>query len=292
MSDERPPLQDRKLLYIAPVIIAALVLLILVVALSHQPQAPTVPVPRAASPQAPPAPPPAPSLATAAPPPVLTRQDLIEKAAETASVFASQGRLPPDADSYAGRRFSVRIAFGCGGVLAGNGTGQATSSFDAAKQTVTLTARPGDWTSLPVVQTPGDATGIEAVEGFWLPRPWSLAEGCPPDIAYPVPATPTAPTAQTLGLAEFFADDTSRAGRHADHPYEFTRKIAADDTAVLGHGYWLVLEGRITGDAHGGALHCWMESPSHQPLCIYSVEFDHVAFVDGVSGDVLANWND
>jgi hypothetical protein len=288
MADKRPPRQDRKLLYIAPVVIAAIVA-VLAITLSHEPTAPMQPVvPKASSV---PAAVRAQSAIAAAPPP-LTRAELIQGAAQAAGTFAAEGKLPDSVDSLVGRRFSIRIAFGCGGTFAGNGMAQASVTFDAIKQTVILTARPGVWTGLPLLQGLGDAASIEAAEGFWLPRPWSSDDACPPNTVYLAPATPTPPAAQTVGLVQLFTGDSSRAGRHADHPYEFRRKIPSDDTSMLGHAYRLVLEGTIIGYSNDHGLHCWMESPEHRPLCLYAVTFDHVAFQDDVTGDILANWSD
>jgi hypothetical protein len=40
----------------------------------------------------------------------------------------------------------------------------------------------------------------------------------------------------------------------------------------------------------GHPLKCWTEAPDHQPLCIYAVRFDRVAFEDAMTRQLLANW--
>lgn len=288
MADNKPAPPDRKIAYIAPLVIAVVIAGIFAVSLLHRPSPPPQqqPVVKAAPPKpVTPAPP-----AVTAPPPPLTRADIIDGVNRASLQYAATGKLASGKDSLVGRRFSLRIPFGCNGAqIAG---AQAALTFDAANQSVTLSARPGNWTTLPIIQALPGIADIESVEGFWLPRPWSDSEACPPNIDYPVPVTPTPPTAQTLGLAQIFAANSSRVGQHADHPYEFTRKIPAGDSSLMSHSYELVLEGRITGFADGQALHCWAESPNHQPICLYAVSFDHVAFEDGDTGEVLANWND
>jgi hypothetical protein len=157
---------------------------------------------------------------------------------------------------------------------------------------VALVARPGDWTTLPLIQGLPDAGTIEAVEGFWFPRSWMDQESCPAQSAYPAPATPTPPTAPTLGLAQIFRSGESRVLRHAERPYEFTRRIPATAPDLLNHSYRLLLEGTISGFANHQALQCWAESADHQPLCLYGVTLNRVALLDGDTGQALANWND
>jgi len=93
-------------------------------------------------------------------------------------------------------------------------------------------------------------------------------------------------------LAQLFESGSSRVLHHADRPYAFTRKIKAGDTTVLTHSYQLLLEGTLKGYNDGHSLRCWIEAPDHQPLCVYAVTFEHVAFVDADVGETLANWND
>jgi len=289
MAENKPPRQERKLLYIAPLITGVAILVVLAVLFVIMPQSPPAPMVRV-----PPASLPAaavkPAAAIAPAPPVLTRKDLIDNARLATARFADGQPLPGDA-TLVGRRFSLRIPFACNGMQSGPAA-QVSLILDPANKSVTLAARPGDWTGLAQLQVAPGKPAIESASGFWLPRPWSYAEKCPPARDYPVPATPTLATAPTLGLVEISTAADSRAGQHGEHGYEFTRKITDGDAAVLGHGYRLVLEGRITGFENGSALRCAAESPDHQPVCLYAVAFDHVAFEDADTGTVLANWTD
>lgn len=289
MTDNNPAPQDRKTSYIAPLVIAVAILAVFGFFFLRQPPSPAPapvpvakPVPQQAETRVPA--PVAPAL-----PPMLTRADLLGAARNAAAAFAEQKQLDGASDALIGRRFSLRIPFGCGDSQ--DALAQASLSVDAARKSVTLTARPGLWTTLPLFQSlAGDA--LDAIEGFWIPRPWANAETCPPQLAYAVPATPTPPSARTYGLAQIFTSSQSRVAQHADRPYEFTRKIPANDTMLLSHSYRLLLEGTISGYGDGHALRCWMESPAHHPICLYAVTFDHVAFEDGTTGAVLASWND
>ncbi|HEU0161192.1 MAG TPA: hypothetical protein VFQ69_02210 [Rhizomicrobium sp.] len=279
--------------YIAPLVIALVIAAVLAVFMLREPPAAPQPPPpaapasppvvREARPEVPPPP------AAPASPPVLARADLLEAARTAAGAFAEQNRLDGASDALIGRRFSIRIPFGCG-VVPGP-LSQASAVVDGARRTVTLSARPALWTALPLFASP-PLDDVEAVEGFWIPRPWAGSDACPPQVRYPVPVTPTPPSARTVGLAQVFTGADSRLGRHAERPYEFTRKLSADDADLLDRSYRLLLEGVVTGYGDGHALRCWMESPEHQPICVFGVTFSRVAFEDGTTGDVLAKWDE
>jgi hypothetical protein len=158
------------------------------------------------------------------------------------------------------------------------------------RDSITLTARPALWGDLPLVQALANRAEIEIVEGFWIPRPWSASENCPSPGGNPAPAVSTPPSAQTLGLARFFGGGESRAHRHAEHPYEFTYR-RTPGAANSPQSYYLLLEGELAAFADGNALHCWVESPMHRPVCLYSVIFSQVAFIRASDGTVLARWD-
>ena len=288
MADNRPPQQDRKLPYVAPLVIAVLVVAIIATTFFNRPpaQPAAIPNPPQKSNIAKPAP-----ANTIRPPSPLTRGDLIRAVQAAADEFTITGKLPEAPDPLIGRRFSVRIAFGCGGVQGGYGPSQMSLAYDTENRSITLTAVPGVWSTLPLMQGVTGDGDIEAVEGFSIPRPWTRAKSCPLVGDYPLPATPTPPTAQTLGLAQLFESGGSRVSQHAERPYSFTRKVREDDQSILTHSYRLILEGVISGYKNGLALRCWMEAPDHQPICIYAVRFDSVGFEDATTGEKLANWN-
>lgn len=292
MADNKPGLSDRKPWFVAPLVIAAVVAAILLAVLLRQQEPPTPPAPAPVPPQQQAAAPPPAPAAVPQPLPPLGRRDLIEAARASGAVLAAVGDMAPPNKDLVGRAFTIRIPFGCNGLRIGAAPSQLSLSYDADNQSMTLTAQPNVWTQLPMVRTLPDLAGIDAVEGFWLSRPWSYSESCPPRLDYAPLATPTPPTAQTLGLARFFGTGESRVLQHGDHPFTFTRKLPDGDLSALNHGYVLVLAGRLGRYQDGRVLHCWMEGPDHHPLCLFSVIFDHVAFEDASSGDTLAQWNE
>lgn len=285
-NSPRPP--GRKRALIAPLIIfLVLAALVLGALLMHQAKPRT---PAAAPPPGPaPAAAPPDTFATAPP---LTRADLVQNANAAAAAYASGAKPILDRSPLIGRRFVVRIPFGCGGPGAAPPSAQADVQLDAETGSLKLAARPAIWTSLPQLQDLPFADKIETVEGFWIPRPWVTTEACPPTRDTPLPATPTPVAAQTVGLARIFEKGGSRTLMRGDRPYQATVKLPKDDAALIGHTYRLVLEGRLVGFRDGRATRCWSESADHRPICLYAVEYDRVAIEDAVSGAVLGEWRE
>jgi len=280
MTDNRPTPPDRKFALVAPIAIGLAAVAVLIVLLLR-----TAPPPEVA-PAPTPAPEPPPPLVAAAPAASapLGRAELIAGAQAAADAYAAGAQ--GEAAKLTGRTFSLRLAFGCGGPVVDPGTAQAYYQLDQTAGTARLAARPVVLTDLPLIRAAPLPPETETVEGFWLPRPWLKAEGCPMRRTVTPPATPTPTEAPSLGVAVFHGADAPRAQRRGDRPYEFVVKSPAGGAAAT---FALVLEGKITGFADGQAIHCWSESAEHRPICLYGVSLDRVAFEDA-KGGVLAQW--
>lgn len=288
MSDNRPPPPNPKLALVAPLSIGAVVVAIVLIAVlasrwGHKPPHPPAPAPSAT-----------PVVATpiVAPPPAMGREDLIRASQAFAEAYVDGAKPEKPAPPIVGRKFSLRIPFGCDGPQVGYGVAPAYFEYDPQKKSLKLQARPSNLSTLPLIQGLANADRIESVEGFWIPRPWAKTETCPLRRDDPAPATPTAPAAPSLGLAWIFDKGGSRLSQRAGHAYEFSRKLGDNDVTMLSHTYRLVLEGRITGFSDGQPVHCWAESPEHRPICLFSVQFDRVAFEDAADDKLLAEWRD
>jgi len=281
MSDHKARTPDRKFALIAPIVIG-LAAIGVVIALLLRPD----PVPPAKV-EPPPATAPSPP-SVSAPPKVTsaTRADLIADADLAASAFAAGAAAPPS--KLLGERFALRLAFGCGGPAPDPGPLQAFYQLDPATRTVRLVARPATWTDLPLVRAAPTPPATEAVEGFWIPRPWLRTDACPRRREVAPPATPTPVEAPSLGVAIFHGAEASRAQRRGERPYEHVIKLSADSDGQ-GLSFVLLLEGRVAGFSDRAAVHCWGESVDHRPVCLYAVEIDRVAFEDA-KGAVLAQW--
>lgn len=289
MTDPTPRSPDRKLSLLAPLLIGLVTVLILLAVVVFD---------RDREPEPAPAPPPpavavAPAPAVIAPTPPLTRADLVSTATALAAAYSAGDAAAPAVKSpLAGRAFRIRIPFGCQGPRLGYGAAQAFYELDPEARTLRLIARPGEWTSLPLFQQALETKAVEAVEGFWIPRPWSTSESCPPERPRAVPATPSPPAAPSLGLARLFAAEDSRIGRRATRGYQKVIKLEEDAPQRPPQGFRLLLEGRIGTFPDGRPARCWSESIDHRPVCIFAVSFDRVAFEAGDNGQLLAEWRD
>jgi hypothetical protein len=289
MPDNEQRSKDRRLGLVAPLVIAGVIAALLLGGFllqpgerrRSQPPQPVQPAPVAARPAPRPA-----------EPPPLTRADLLSHAADVAGAYAA-GETPSNLDkAVAGRDFALRVPFGCDGAQVRTAGEQAYVEYDPQKRTVHLVARPADWSTLPLIQQAPGVAGIEAVEGFWIPRPWLRTEACPPRMDRPAPATPTPPAAQTVGLATLFPNGGARTARRGERPYEFTRKVAEAEGELLTHSYHLVIEGRLAAFPEGRSIRCWSETPAHRPICLYAVAVERIAFEDAATGKVLTEWRE
>lgn len=233
---------------------------------------------------------PAPSLVATADP-VLDRAAILS-AVDAAASAAAAGLAPSGTDSLANRRFSMRIAFGCGPnpILL---SGEAAAGFPSWSRSgngaaIRLHFTPADWTD-------GDATGA-AVEGFenvgglWVNQPWMRAEGCPAPGLPGLDAV-ALPHQPTVGLALLRADGASRLGRGDDRAFTFTVRgqgeTPAPDPAA---GYRLVLEGRLTPWADGRVIRCRVQRADSRPPCAVGVALERLAYEDGATGATLSEW--
>jgi hypothetical protein len=237
----------------------------------------------------PPAPaiePPSPAIAPGVlTPPVVNRAALIQAANAIASAEAAGS--PAVGESLAGRRFVIRQAFGCSTSGGAGPEGTAGYAWGPEKKVVNLSLTPADWDSAPLMVGAGD---WEAVQGYWITRPWMLGEGCPARPAQETGDTPVSPSPMTLGLAAVHAVDSSRLGRRTGRSLDFAVR-GADGQAPIEpvQGYGLVLEGRFVAGPDGRSLRCRSEHPDRRPVCVALTEMDRIAFTDA-SGAVLAEW--
>lgn len=240
---------------------------------------------------APKAPAPAAKPAVLAPPPALSRGDLLVAMEQAASVYAA-GAAFEGADPLVGRTFAVRAPFGCMGPRSETETrlGLARWNTGAQGRTIELNLTPADWTHTPLMAGAVSNKVWEVVEGYWIDRPWLKTEACP--------ATPQAgsgfialPSPQTMGMAAVFAPEESRLGRRNGRPYGFTIRGSEEVLPVPPtQGYRLVLEGRIVAFPDGRAVNCRSEGPDQRPVCVIAVQMDRVAFEDAGTGAQISEW--
>lgn len=252
--------------------------------------------PAAPLPKAEPAP-----LVRLAPPP-LNRAELLSAAAKAADRAAS-GDPPPEANrEMVGRSFIIRMPFGCAGPQTEGTDSWAGWTYNDKTRALRLTARPAmleadDWAKDGAAAMPYDA-----VDGFWIDRPWTSSERCSTPIGEE-PADRAGKgtagqgeaseeqivTGRQLAIAMFYAPGASRTRQRGGRPYTSTIKLEGDETPSTS-GYALVLSGRLAAFADGQPVHCLQGSPHLPPRCIISVTFDKVAFEQPGKDKPLVEW--
>lgn len=224
--------------------------------------------------------------------PALDRSELLAAVARAASAYAA-GADAAASSPLAGRQFDIRLAFGCEGAEAspadGAGDGLARWSWGPEGETIRLGLTPGDWTRSALIAGSGQDRW-EAVEGFWVARPWMTADGCPSVRADPLASGPAAASPQTVGLAAVFETGGSRLGRRNGRAYAHAiRQAGAAPLVALDAGYRLRLQGRIASFPDGRAVRCRAANPNQRPVCVAAVQLDRVAF-ETPTGETLSEW--
>jgi hypothetical protein len=225
----------------------------------------------------------------------------VARAASAAALGQSDDRHQRDLD---GKRFEVRLRFGCNpAARTKEDGGRFGVSFNEKDRTLRLRASP----DLGIEDEPVAALaakGVEAVEGFWIERPWLLTDGCP---ATPQPQPPPQPGAEAskaekpeaaapfqppgprIGVAQFFTKTDPRTGRRDHRPYEATSTLGAGERPSA-EGYNLVLSGRLRAQPLGRVISCHATGVDAPPKCIVSADFDRVWIENPRSKEILANW--
>ncbi|MCR5872984.1 hypothetical protein LRS10_01485 [Phenylobacterium sp. J426] len=216
-----------------------------------------------------------------APSPPLGRADLLAAVAQAASAAAAGAPAPEAAGALAGRRFSLRLPFGCAGPASDTWAG---FEYDERREALRLSARPEAWTDQPWVRTLVATDGTESIAGFWLRRPWMLTETCP-SVA---PVADAGGGEETVGLAQVFEAGGSRVPRRGGRAYQATEKLGREPPPGRG-GFRLVLEGRVASPEARGPIRCLAPSADQRPVCLVMVEIDRVAFEDA-NGRRIAEW--
>ena len=291
MADAEPGKSARRLVIgIAAIVLAAVVVVSLVRGGGSRPVADTFPTPSANT-----APAPTPPSAQAPLQPIpssaaLDRDGLLTAARAAASAYA-QGEAPGETSAaLGGRRFQLRLAFGCEGPATAETGGSAFWALGPDGDTLRVSVRPEVWTDSPFAQLIG-GEGVEAVEGFWIPRPWQASETCPARRTDPLLAEAPPASPQTVGLATVFGPASSRVGRRGGRPYELTLPLTQANRPGL-EGLQIVLEGRVAPFADGRSIACRSAGPAQRPVCLIGSQLDRVAVRNPATEAVLGEWRD
>jgi hypothetical protein len=227
-----------------------------------------------------------PQIPLPAPEAPLGREQLLLAAMHAASDFAAGADDRAAQSELAGKKFEFRMRFGC---ATADGDAEAYgSTFDPDSATLKVRAVPTLSTADAAVKAiAGEA--VEAVEGFWVDRPWLLSAVCPRQAVAADSAAQTisVPT-KTVGIAQFFTATGPRTLRRSGRPYEATKKIQGGDEPK--GGFDLVLAGRLVALPDGRVIACTSNGGGERPACVISVEFGKVWIEWADTKEHLADW--
>ncbi|WP_189338373.1 hypothetical protein [Sphingobium sp. SCG-1] len=222
--------------------------------------------------------------------PPLDRQQLLAAIGASSDAFASRSPVPEDVVALAGRPFQIKLPFGCNGPSDELESNWAGWSYDSRTRALKLTARVEITKALPMLAQLVQADSYDAVEGFWIRRPWTSQEVCPRNARLSSsPSAVTQPDRQTVGFVQLFGKDDPRTLRRGGRPYAATIKL--DEGAHPGaQGYQLSISGRIGAFSDRQPIHCTAADAEVRPVCLVAVELTRVAFDDPESGVNLSEW--
>ena len=251
----------------------------------------------------------------------LTRADLIDAAGRAADAHARGVAITPQDSALVGRRFTLRLPFGCTGSSAADSDAPLRWTYDPAEQTLRVWVTPSVWTDAAPVRAAAEGIDFEAAEGFWIERPWLRSGDCPilpqedvapnPVAEQPAPdgnavsaaddtvAEPATPvdTAEippvvprrTLALVELFEPGSRRAARRNGRPYTIVTNLAPG-AIDLSKGLRVVVTGRLAQMRQGAPIVCTGTLIDERPLCMIGAEIDRVAITDASGQRILGEW--
>ena len=230
---------------------------------------------------------------------VLGRKDLIDIANAAADAASSGSAVPANVSAVDARRFEIYLPFGCNGPATEEGRAPLGWRYDADTSSLRVSVAsvswdPGEWLPRPSTSAAKDdvSPASEAIEGFWITRPWSSRETCDRDTAPTVPRGIEAVTlpGQTLGIAQIFSEQDSRNARRDGKPYESVIRRDAKDLAI-DQGLRVRIRGRVTRFPGGTTVQCRQPAGREQrPVCLIAVAIDDVAIDNPATEETIAIW--
>ncbi|MCP8892628.1 hypothetical protein [Sphingomonas faeni] len=231
---------------------------------------------------------------------VLSRADIIEIANAAADATSSGAKMPERVAAAESAQFEVDLPFGCDGPVAENSREPFRWRYDTASSSLRISVAPavfdpGEWLGTPASDDGGTTpptASEEAIEGFWIARPWSSRGTCEAGSPTTAPLGIDAVTlpGQTLGLAQIFTDEGSKNARRGGKPYESVRRIGENDLKI-DQGLRVRLRGRVARFPDGSSVRCRQPGGKDQrPVCLVAVSFDDVSIENPSTQDVIATW--
>jgi hypothetical protein len=229
------------------------------------------------------------------PKPPMDRAALLQAVAQARSAAAAGSDDREAQQALDGKEFELRIRFGCSGAASDDKKRPSLSwAFDSRSNVLRLRAAPDLSEDEAVAK---GVQGVEAVEGFWLSRPWMLKAACPAKPAAPMnqstedgPVSAGDIAAPKVGIAQFFTATDARTTRRDHRPYETVHK-RGPGSSIGTQGFDLVLSGRLRALPEGKVVRCAASAADLPPACVVSAQFDHVWIDDAATKERIADWS-
>lgn len=240
----------------------------------------------------------------------LTRPDVLALAALAVDATAAGVAPGEELVQSDGRRFEIRLPFGCSGPTARDA--EVGWTYDEASETLRLFVTPQRWTAQDWPFSETGAETIESIEGFWIDRPWTSSEACPAEPPVPdaaeaegdeeasdrteaesaaeegePPVPPPAPA--TLAVGQIYTAESPRSGTRQGEAFRAVVRVTEDELDTS-QGFRLRIGGRLTRAGGPAPAICRQASPSQRPVCLVSVAMDEVAIENPATGETLATW--
>ena len=211
-----------------------------------------------------------------------------------------------------GKRFELRLRFGCPGPGAAAGEGARRWSFDEKRRVLRISVAADIGKATPAIGDVG--APYEAVEGFRITLPWMLSAACPVSASRdaapaavddgkldegsggddkdgrPSEAVSVKVMVPFVGIAQFFTQSDARTHRRGQRPYEVTKTLTTEETPSAS-GYDLILSGRLKRLGEGRVITCALKASNSPPDCVIAAEFDNVSIVRGDNAEQLGRWS-
>lgn len=232
---------------------------------------------------------PVPAAPPAERPRVLKRADIIAAANRAADAYAAGRPLPAELDDLAGRRFELLIPFGCEGPSPPESIAALRWEYSLEEQTLRVNVAPTRWRAADWGLNASEGPGSGGGEGFWITRPWTSSESCPPQrgSALAADAQPITLPGQTLAIAQFTpaSPDPDQA-----RTFDLVKRIALERSGP-DQGFRVRLTGRIQARPFGTPVRCRQPAGAEQrPICVVTASFEELSVEMAASGEVLGTW--
>lgn len=220
----------------------------------------------------------------------------VARAASARAVGMDDGAAQRELD---GQPFEFTVRFGCEGPAKDLRSAPLGWTYQLDKETLRLRATPTITADDPVAAKIG-GEAVEAIEGFWVLRPWLLQATCPAATAPAEPAVEIAQSADQavqpslrwprVGIAQFFAPTDARTRQRDSRAYEVVKTVERG-ASVGSQGFNLVLSGRLRPAPRKRVIECVAVDRDTPPDCIVSADIDEVRMEQPKDSTVLARWS-